>query len=280
MTAIENLVSILQVKPDGDNRFIGNPGPGKSRIFGGLTVAQAIDAARQCCPDNYSIQSIHGQFLRPGDKNQNIVIDVEELKDGRRFKLYNVYCRQLDKVIFFATITFHLPEPSFQHTLKMPDVTLPGEDKAVFYKYRHDNYTKEELGSDKAAFEVRLEQEKDRFIPLEPENITWIRAIESDELSDWQKTLLIAYCSDWNMPRVAINPHILPEGYQPNMASLDHAIWFYRQADLGDWLSFVQDSPAAENSRGHSRGLIYSKQGELLACVNQECFLSMKKIET
>jgi acyl-CoA thioesterase len=36
----------------------------------------------------------------------------------------------------------------------------------------------------------------------------------------------------------------------------------------------VQESPAALNSRGHTRGLFYNQQGDLLACVNQESFLT------
>ena len=103
------------------------------------------------------------------------------------------------------------------------------------------------------------------------------RGIESCEyqlLTDWQQTLLLAYCSDWNMPIVAARPHTLNDQQKPKIASLDHSIWFYQQANLHDWAAYVQESPAAMNSRGHTRGLLYSRQGDLLACVNQEAFLS------
>lgn len=275
MTAMQQLLNIMQVTPAGESQFTGTPGPGELRIYGGLTLTQAIDAARQCCPMEYSVQSLHGQFLRPGDHQHNIDIRVETLKDGRRFKLYNVYCQQQGKTIFFATITFHLPEDSFEHNLPAPKLTLPTTDKARFFLHRGETVKIDQLEKTPAALELRIEEINQFDAEQEPEQVTWFKNADSntDNLTDWQQTLLLAYCSDWNMPSVAIRPHRITEADRPNIASLDHSIWFYRQANLSHWTAYVQDSPAALNGRGHTRGLLYSEQGELLACVNQECFM-------
>lgn len=274
MSALQDLVNVLQVTRESDKCFIGNSGPGDFRIYGGLTVTQALDAARQCCPPEYAAQSLHGQFLRPGDHDHSIEITVEELKDGRRFKLYNVYCRQQGNTIFFATVTFHLPEPAFEHTKQAPELELPSEDKARFFPHRQQEYSREQFAENSAALEVRIEQKLDLFSIQEPEQTTWFKTADSFTISDWQQTLLLAYASDWNMPSTAMRPHTIPEDHYPNIASLDHSIWFYRQADLHHWAAYVQESPASLNSRGHSRGLFYNLQGELLACVNQESFLT------
>ncbi len=278
MHALEKLVSLLQVESVGEGRFVGEPGPGEFRIYGGLTITQALDATRKCCPAEYAIQSLHGQFLRPGDHKHKIDIAVEELKDGRRFKLYNVYCRQQGKIIFFATVTFHLPEPAYQHAMAPPDLVLPAGDKARFYPYRQKSWSREELAGHTAALEVRIEEglEFDRRQP--PDSMTWFRLAGSQAIDDWQQTLLLAYASDWNMPSIAMRPHIIEKGYMPSLASLDHTIWFYRQPRLQDWVTYVQESPAALNGRGHSRGLFYDQQGELLAGVCQESYLVPQKL--
>lgn len=54
------------------------------------------------------------------------------------------------------------------------------------------------------------------------------------------------------------------------VASLDHALWFHRDARVDDWLLYSMDSPSAQGSRGMTRGLIYTRDGTLVASVAQE----------
>ncbi len=273
MRALQVLIDVLQVVAVAEGRFVGEAGPGSQRIYGGLTITQALDAARQCCPAEFSIQSLHGQFLRPGDHQHPIEIQVEALKDGRRFKLYNVCCRQQGKSIFFATVTFHLPENSYQHTLSPPELLLPGVEKARLYPHRQQSWSLQESAGRSAAFEVRIEQPLQFDQCQGPENQTWFRLADAAGISNWQQILLLAYASDWNMPSVAMRPHSVARGYMPSLASLDHAIWFYRPPQLQDWVACVQESPAALHGRGHTRGLFYDQRGELLAAVSQESYL-------
>ncbi len=53
-------------------------------------------------------------------------------------------------------------------------------------------------------------------------------------------------------------------------ASLDHALWFHRPFRADDWLLYHQDSPSASGARGFSRGLIFTRDGRLVASVAQE----------
>ena len=53
-------------------------------------------------------------------------------------------------------------------------------------------------------------------------------------------------------------------------ASLDHALWFHRPFRADDWLLYAQDSPSASGARGFSRGLIFTRDGTLVASVAQE----------
>ena len=54
------------------------------------------------------------------------------------------------------------------------------------------------------------------------------------------------------------------------IASLDHALWFHRPARADDWLLYIQDSPNAVGATGLVRGLIYTREGVLVASVAQE----------
>ena len=53
-------------------------------------------------------------------------------------------------------------------------------------------------------------------------------------------------------------------------ASLDHALWFHRPFRADEWLLYAQDTPNASGARGLSRGLIFSRDGTLVATVAQE----------
>ncbi|ARN75228.1 acyl-CoA thioesterase [Oceanicoccus sagamiensis] len=273
MNALNQLVNALQVTKISERQFTGEASNNDFHVYGGLILTQAIDASKQCCPDNYALQSLHGQFLRPGIVKEKIDIRVDNLKDGRRFKVFNVYCEQQGNTIFFATVTFHLPEPSFEHTREVPTLSLPAEDKASFFIDRTTPLPKDKTPDD-AALEVRIEEINQHDAELKPEQITWFKTTDdTSALTQWQHTLLLAYCSDWNMPTVALRPHTISEQQKLKVASLDHSIWFYQQAQLDNWAAHIKDSPAAQDGRGHSRGLFYSANGDLLACVNQESFM-------
>ena len=53
-------------------------------------------------------------------------------------------------------------------------------------------------------------------------------------------------------------------------ASLDHALWFHRPFRADEWLLYAQDSPNLSGARGFSRGLIFGRDGLLVASVAQE----------
>jgi len=47
-------------------------------------------------------------------------------------------------------------------------------------------------------------------------------------------------------------------------------MWFHRPFNFDDWLLYAQDSPSASGARGLSRGLIFTRSGQLVASVAQE----------
>jgi acyl-CoA thioesterase-2 len=51
---------------------------------------------------------------------------------------------------------------------------------------------------------------------------------------------------------------------------LDHGMWFHRNFKIDEWLLYALDSPSASNSRGFTRGNIFTQEGKLVASVVQE----------
>ena len=70
----------------------------------------------------------------------------------------------------------------------------------------------------------------------------------------------------------ALNPHPIPVTAMQS-ASLDHAIWFHRPFRMDDWLLLEGDSPVASDARGIGRGLLYTRDGTLVASCVQEGLL-------
>jgi acyl-CoA thioesterase-2 len=82
---------------------------------------------------------------------------------------------------------------------------------------------------------------------------------------------VLAYLSDWSLLDTATLPHTVSFlQHNMQMASLDHAMWFHRPFRADEWLLYVQDSPSASGARGLNRGLIYTRDGLLVASAAQE----------
>ena len=99
----------------------------------------------------------------------------------------------------------------------------------------------------------------------------WFRANGAVPNNPVLQKCLLAYASDFSLLSTCLRPHGLTY-YQPNMvtASLDHAMWFYRDFQIDDWLLYACDSPTTGHARGLNRGNIFSRDGKLVASVTQE----------
>jgi len=47
-------------------------------------------------------------------------------------------------------------------------------------------------------------------------------------------------------------------------------MWFHRVFDVGEWLVYVKESPAAAGARGYNRGQFFDQAGNLVASTMQE----------
>ncbi|MGH6842186.1 MAG: acyl-CoA thioesterase II, partial [Methylocella sp.] len=82
---------------------------------------------------------------------------------------------------------------------------------------------------------------------------------------------VLAFLSDMTLLDAVLGAHgrsVFDTGIQ--VASLDHALWFHRPFRADDWLLYAQDSPTSGGARGLARGLLFARDGQLVASVVQE----------
>jgi acyl-CoA thioesterase-2 len=276
-SAADTLTSILDLEPLGDNRFQGrSPQIGWQRVFGGQVIGQALYAACRTVAERQP-HSLHAYFLLPGDPSIPIVYEVERLRDGGSFTTRRVLALQNGAAIFAMSASFQIAEEGYDHQLPMPDVPMPEDlpDRDVMAREVLPNMPEavREYYQRKRPIEIRP-VEMDRYRSSEkrePRFNVWIRTMQAlpDEPAIHQSVL--AYASDLMLLDSSLIAHglsVFDRGIQG--ASLDHALWFHRPFRADDWLLYAQDSPSASNARGFSRGLIFDRQGRLVASVAQE----------
>ena len=277
--AVEELLAILDLEPLEENLFRGrSPQVAWQRVFGGQVVGQALVAAcRTVDVGQRPPHSLHAYFLLPGDPKIPIVYSVDRIRDGKSFATRRVTAIQHGQAIFAMAVSFHRGETGMAHQARMPDVPRP-EDLPNEAEVRQRVLPL-------MPEPVRRYYERERPIELRPVEYArylgkviedgrfhvWIRATGRlpDEPAIHQ--CVLAYASDMTLLDSALIPHGRTVFEKTIMAaSLDHALWLHRPFRADDWLLYAQDSPNLAGSRGFARGLIFARDGSLVASVVQE----------
>lgn len=285
--AVDQLVGMLELKelepaeeggahPHTEDRFLGPVFEQAFwRVFGGQVLAQCAVAAMRTVEPDRAIHSVHGYFLRPGDSTEPIEIGVERLRDGGSFSARRSQAYQGGRPILSMIASFQRPSPGPAHQLEMPaGIPEPGQLASPHELIGHVRHPVMQEWGRGRPFEIR---HVDRPIYLEADrqphavNAVWMRTKASlpDDPAIHRAALL--YASDYTLLEPVLRRHGL-HWAKPGMkiASLDHAMWWHRDARADDWLLYVQNSPAAQGSRGLAQGHIFTTEGRLVATVAQE----------
>ena len=284
---IEELLELLRLEPlevnlfRGASRDIGTP-----RVFGGQVLAQSLLAASRTVEDRM-VHSLHAYFLRAGDPEAPIVYNVDRSRDGRSFTSRRVVAIQHGRPIFTMAASFQVEEQGLEHQLDVPDVPgpddigptppVPAETLEKIPQKLRRWFTR--LG----PYEFRPVEQRDPVHPEpgEPQQKVWFRLTGNPGDDQLLHRALLAYASDFYLVGTATLPHGL-SFLQGNlmMASLDHAMWFHRPVRVDDWLLYACDSPTASGGRGLARGLIYDREGRLVASTAQEGVIRVREEES
>ncbi|MGO4706630.1 acyl-CoA thioesterase II [Microvirga sp. 2MCAF38] len=275
--AVAELLDTLDLEQLERNLFRGrSPQVGWQRVFGGQVIGQALVAACRTVEDR-NPHSLHGYFMLPGDPKVPIIYEVDRIRDGRSFTTRRVVAIQHGQAIFSMSASFQVEEEGFSHQMPMPDVPMP-EDLPSEEEIKADvmplmpepmrTYYQRERPIEMRPVEIGRYTSND---PMAPKFHVWIRATGKlpDDLAIHQSVL--AYASDMTLLDTSLVPHGRTV-FDPTIqaASLDHALWFHRPFRADDWLLYAQDTPNASSARGFSRGLIFKRDGTLVASVAQE----------
>jgi acyl-CoA thioesterase-2 len=223
------------------------------------------------------VHSLHAYFLRAGDIDAPIVYDVDRARDGKSFSVRRIVAIQHGQQIFNFAASFQIAEPGVEHQLPMPAVPQP-EDLAPPEPLPPEELAKipvklqRWLGR-KGPFEFRHVYPRNELKPAKrpPYQQIWFRLIDRAPDDAALHRAMLAYASDFHLIGTATLPHgISYMQHNVQMASLDHALWFHRPFRVDEWLLYSCDSPSAQGARGLTRGMIYSRDGRLVASTAQE----------
>ena len=281
---VAELLQLLSLERLEDNLFRGQSRDiGTKYVFGGQVLGQALAAAQRTVEGRY-VHSLHAYFLKAGDIEAPIVYEVDRARDGRSFTARRVIAIQHGEQIFNLAASFQQPEEGLNHQLSMPDV--PAADD-IEPPVPHDPEQLERMPvklrrwmTRRGPFEFRPVYPRDELNPPKrpPYQQVWFRLSEEVGDDPALNASLLAYASDFHLVGTTTFPHGISY-YQGNvqMASLDHAMWFHRRFKINEWLLYSCDSPSAQGARGLARGLIYDRQGRLVASTAQEGLIRLVK---
>ena len=224
-------------------------------LYGGQVAAQALLAAGGTVPPDRLPHSLHGYFLRSGDAARPTVFRVDRDRDGGNFSARRVVALQGGEVVFSMSASFQspgrgpdvqvgeLPEPEAPDEL--PPLTIPrlfsmeGRRPSQPYPTAH--------------FPTRF----------------WSRATVPLPADRLVHACVLTYLSD-----IGTGLSALPEDLDGYAASpgptIDHAVWFHRPADLGDWVLMDMVPRTVAGGRGWYTGSVSTRDGVLAASFVQE----------
>ena len=271
--AVDDLVRLLDLEPIEVNIFRGNsPDEDRQRLFGGQVAGQALVAAARTVPDDREVHSLHGYFLRAGDPRVPVLYEVDRLRDGGSFTTRRVVAIQHGRVIFNMAASFQVPEEGFDHAFPLPAVPPPEGLPTIRERFERAGVPLTPWLSRPRPIDIRhVDPEGGPAATGEPRHDVWLRADGRLPDDPIVHTVVLTYASDMTLLDTSMVPHGA-SGSNPEifMASLDHAMWFHRPFRADDWLLYAQDSPNASSGRGLSRGLVFTRDGTLVATVMQE----------
>jgi acyl-CoA thioesterase-2 len=286
-TAVQTMLDVLNLEQLEVNLFRGrSPQDRWQRVFGGQVIGQALVAASRTV-EGRAPHSMHAYFLVGGDPRVPIIYEVDRIRDGKSFTTRRVVAIQHGQAIFTLMVSFHNDEEGLTHQAPMPQVPppedLPSEAqfKATILPTMPEAVRR--YYESERPIELRPVQH-DRYLGKKYEDgkfNVWIRATGKLPDDPAIHQCVLAYASDMSLLDTALVPHGRSLFEKQFMgASLDHALYLHRPFRADDWLLYAQETPTMTGSRGFARGLIYTRDGSLVASVAQEGLVRIRRGES
>jgi len=286
MKSIKELSDLIHLEKIDDSIYRGqNYQSPWGSVFGGQVMAQAAHAARRTVPEDRLLHSLHGYFILRGDLLVPIVFKVDKIRDGRSFTTRRVVATQNGKAIFNLSASFQIAEEGFEHQIAMPNVPSPDalitdKEWAAKYENSHPKLYERAMREDPLEF-----KQVERFDPINlrnerPVRHLWMKAKGAILEDQMLQREILTYASDYRLMSTSMLPHRTKQEWKDmQFASLDHAMWFYHDININEWLLCAFDSPVASNSRGLNRANFFTQDGKLVASVAQEGLIRHRGVQ-
>jgi acyl-CoA thioesterase-2 len=262
---LEELVRNLDLEALDADLFLGDPGRGAGRLFGGMVAAQCVVAAGRTVPPERRLHSLHAYFLRPGRHDVPLRFVVDRIRDGRTFTTRRVKAHQAGEAIFNLSASFCVEEHGISHQDPMPEA-LPPEGLPDWEELRAK--MTDAPPPSHGPIEVRMiEPWTDGPSPARQRS--WMRVRGELPEDPLVHTAMLVYATDRTLLGTAARPHAIPWS-QRMAASLDHAVWIHHPVRLDGWLLYTSESPIAQAAHGMIFGAVHHPDGRRLASVAQE----------
>jgi acyl-CoA thioesterase-2 len=228
----------------------------RSSLFGGQVCAQALMAAALTVEPDRQPHSLHGYFLRPGQIDKPVLLQVDRDRDGRSFSARHVAAVQDGEVIFSMLASFHggSAESRFDDVGEA-EAAAPEDCPA----YRADRLLE--------IHQVSLTEVVDGQ-QLYSDSL-WIRTAHPLPDDRLVQACALAYISDLGTGFGRVQ---LP-GVGRGGPSIDHALWFHEPIRADDWVLLQLWPWKATPGRGLYRGALRDRNHRLGATVAQEHLL-------
>ncbi len=284
-TTMQELTSILDIEELEHNLYRGrSPDNGWKRVFGGQVIAQALVAAQRTVEHTRLVHSLHCYFMLGGDPSIPIVYEVDRIRDGGSFTTRRVAAIQRGRAIFLAgsvvsgggagsgTPVSDAARRSDAGIAALPARSGQGSGRQVACppalrlaaRARHGN---------QADFRHALHLAR----RASPQQRLWFRVIGPIPTDPAIQRAILAYMFGSHAPRhvdISSRSRRLRPG-SPGRFARPHDV-VHRPHSLDDWILYASDSPSSSGARGLNRGLLYARDGTLIASAVQEGLIRVR----
>jgi acyl-CoA thioesterase-2 len=249
---LESLLTLERLDRDLFRARNANYGPRKN-LFGGQVAAQSLLAAAATVDPDRVPHSFHGYFLRPGQVDLPVILEVDRDRDGRSFSARHVVAVQEGEVIFSMVASFHIERPGA--TLdKAPRRDVP-EPEDTPHRGRFP------------LLDVREVTPADLLQGLFTDCL-WVRSstpLSNDPRVHRAALTLLSDLGTGFGQQNGVDGRAGP--------SIDHSMWFHDEIRADDWVLVDLRPVKARSSRGTYEGSIRDRHGRLGATLAQEMLL-------
>ena len=272
--AVEQFLELLDLQDHGEGVFTGAPSAdsGRSRMYGGQLLAQALAAASFTVPPEWTCHSLHAYFVRAAQAARPTDYEVAQMRDGKAGGLRKVVAVQRDELACELTASFQLEAPGPEH--QSPQLTASATDFEPAPEAKRRTFGPIEM--------VAIDGRSYEHPPSEPvfgPFRTLARMVGPLNDDPNLHRCALTYASDVTSVEPSMRAIAARHG-DPELAiaSLDHAIWFHRPFRFDDWLLFEFDCASVAAERGLNRGYVYARSGALIASIIQETMLRRRDV--